>query len=55
MNPAEYIVVGKAHFDRAVLKSLSKEEAVKFFAHIRKETVLEAHKQANAKADKKTK
>lgn len=55
MNEQGFIVVGKAYFDRAVLKSLSKEEAIKFFAHIRKETVVEAHKQANAKSEKKSK
>jgi len=55
MNETDYIVVGKAYFDRAVLKALSKEEAIKFFAHIRKETVVEAYTQANAKPEKKTK
>ena len=48
------IVIGKTSFNTDFLKSVTKEEALKHYAKIRKETVIEAHKIAN-KVTKKTK
>jgi hypothetical protein len=45
----EVIRIGRATFNGDYLRTLKREEAVKVFSIYRKETVIEAHRIANAK------